>query len=397
VIRDYQDAFAATVGAKYAFSFWKGRIALYAILQALGVGAGDEVVLPGFTCVVVANAVLFAGAKPVFADISRATYNLNPASVERAITPRTKALIVQHTFGLPADLDSLLALAEHYRLPVIEDCAHALGSKYGGKQVGTFGTASFFSSQWSKPFTTGLGGVAVTSNSETARRLQEIQLAFADPPIGQVLRLRAQYSLYQRFFTPRLYWLAVNTLRRMSELKLFVGSSGEQELNCELPPDASWRMSAFQAGLGLKRLQTLPRDIAHRRQLAKFYEECLQARGWPGAAAPESAESVYLRYPVRVANKWEMLSEAAGARIELGSWFESTLHPIRGSLERFGYHRGRCPVAEQAAAEVVNLPLHPRVSKKEAERIGDFFCKHARKPALHVEVMGKAVFDGIGT
>ena len=383
MIRDYQEAFAATVGAKYAFSFWKGRVALYAILQALGMGAGDEVVLPGFTCVVVPNAVLFAGATPVFADISHDTYNLNPTSVERAITPRTKALIIQHTFGLPADLDSLLELAEHYRLPVIEDCAHALGSKYRGIQVGTFGIASFFSSQWSKPYTTGLGGVAVTSDFETATRLQQIQMAFADPSIGQVLKLRMQYSLYQRFFTPRLYWLAVNTLRRMSDLKLFVGSSGMQELNCEMPADASWRMSAFQSRIGLKRLQTLPKSTAHRRRLAKFYEECLQARGWPVAAAPEHAESVYLRYPIRVSNKWEILSEAADAGIELGSWFESTLHPIRTSLERFGYHQGLCRVAEQAAAEVLNLPLHPRVSLREAERIADFVSEHARKPAAH--------------
>lgn len=371
----YENSFSKLVGTDSAFSFWKGRVALYAILKAVGLGPGDEVILPGFTCVVVPNAVSFTGAKPIFADIAPGTYNLNPACVEKTITSRTRAIIIQHTFGVPADLDSLIEIGRRRRIPIIEDCAHALGSTYRGQRVGTFGAAAFFSSQWSKPYTTGLGGVAVTSDLEIAKRLQKVQTDFIQPPLGPVVRLRAQYALYQRFFRPRLYWLAVDTLRRMTDWNLFVGSSGTEELNNKMPADTSWRMSSFQARMGVKRLKTLQQNLGHRRELATFYEERLEAEGWPLAPASGQTECVYLRYPLHVANKWELLESAEKARIELGSWFESVLHPIRTSLERFGYELGQCPVGEKAASEIVNLPLHPRVSIAEAERIVEFVAR----------------------
>lgn len=382
MIASYQTAFAKAVGASYAYAFWKGRVALYAILRALKIGEGDEVIAPGFTCVVVPNAIRFAGATPIFADISPCSFNLDPAKVERAITPRTRAVIIQHTFGIPADLDSLLEIASRHRLAIIEDCAHALGSSYCGRPLGTFGIASFFSSQWSKPFTTGLGGIAVTSDFEISERLKAVQAQFADPPSGQTMRLRTQYALYRRFFSPQYYWLAVGSLRRLSKWNLFIGSSGKEELESVIPDDTTWRMSDFQARIGLEQLQTLRENIAHRRRLASFYEEYLQERGWQVGAVPKGAEPVYLRYPVRAANKWEMLSRAEDARVEMGSWFESALHPIRSSLDRFGYHRGECEVAEQTACEILNLPLHPRVSLEEAERIAEFFHNQAQKPVL---------------
>jgi perosamine synthetase len=378
VISAYENAFAAAVGTPYACAFWKGRVALYAILQALGIGPGDEVVLPGFTCVVVANSVSFTGAKPVFGDIDPNSYNLDPESVRQAITPRTKALIIQHTFGIPAEMDRLLEIARKHELAVIEDCAHALGSTYRGKKVGTFGDAAFFSSQWSKPFTTGLGGVAVTGDAEVASRLRQLQEEFRDPPRGKVVRLRAQYSVYNRFFKPSTYWLALNTLRRLSRLNLFVGSSGSEELNSKMPADVSWRMSRFQARVGLQRLDELSRNLSHRRRLGKFYDDSLRTRGWQLPPPSDSVDTVFLRYPVRVSNKWELLKEAQAARVELGSWFESVLHPIGSSLERFHYETGTCPVAERIAGEILNLPLHEGISIAEAKRIIDFVCHHAK-------------------
>ncbi|MGI0148096.1 MAG: DegT/DnrJ/EryC1/StrS family aminotransferase, partial [Thermoplasmata archaeon] len=145
-VLQYEEAFAGLVATPFARTFWKGRVALYAILRTLEIGHEDEVILPAFTCVVVPNAVRFAGATPVYADIVPGGYNLDPAGVERAVTPRTRAIIVQHTFGIPADLDPLLEIARRHGLAVIEDCAHSLGSEYRERGVGTFGLAAFFSS-----------------------------------------------------------------------------------------------------------------------------------------------------------------------------------------------------------------------------------------------------------
>lgn len=373
----YEEMFARTFDVPHAFAFWKGRVAFYAILQALGLGEGAEVIVPGFTCVVVPNAVRQAGARPVYADIQPETYNLDPASVERLITPRTGALLVQHTFGIPAEMEPLLALAHRYRLALIEDCAHALGSTYAGRSVGTFGVAAFYSSQWSKPYTTGLGGMAVTADAALADRLRDVQKSYALPPRLRAGQLRLQYLLYQRLFTPRLYWLAMSVLQRLSRWQLFVGSSGIEELQDPLSADSPWTMSAWQARAGLTQLANIAPRQLHRQRLTHFYDTYLQERGWPGMLRHAQAEATLLRYPIRVANKWELLRRAEEARIEMGSWFESVLHPVQMSLERFGYGQGACPRAEQVAQDVVNLPLHARVSLTEAERIAAFLCRHA--------------------
>lgn len=381
-IETYEQEFSSLIGTGFGFAFWKGRVALYAILKSLGISAGDEVILPGFTCVVVPNAVRFTGAKPVFADISPNTYNLNPSSVEKSITPRTRALIIQHTFGIPADLDSLLAISRAHDLAVIEDCAHALGSTYKGLPLGCFGDAAFFSSQWSKPYTTGLGGLAVTSDERLAKRLRIVSKQFIYPPRNQVIRLRAQYGLYRSFFSPRLYWQAVEILKRMSRWNLFVGSSQESELEASEPVDKEWRMSAFQARLGVGQMRGLKENVAHRHAIKEFYETYLGGRGWDLPRTPQHSGCTFLRYPIRVANKPELLQKAAYSRVELGSWFESTLHPIQNSLERFDYREGQCPVGERAANEVINLPVHRGVSIPEAERIVNFVCKHAVKSTI---------------
>ncbi|MFN6946977.1 MAG: DegT/DnrJ/EryC1/StrS family aminotransferase, partial [Cytophagaceae bacterium] len=115
------------------------------------ISQGDEVILPGFTCIVVPNAIIYLGAKPVYVDINSETFNIDPQLIEENITEKTKAIIAQHTFGIPADMDKILHIANKHNLFVIEDSCHALGSKYKGKYVGSFGDAAFFSSQWSKP------------------------------------------------------------------------------------------------------------------------------------------------------------------------------------------------------------------------------------------------------
>jgi len=390
MILRYEEVFAKAIGVPYAAAFWKGRVALYAILRTLGICRGNEVIMPGFTCVAVPNAVRFAGGTPIYADITPGSYNLDPASVESVITSRTRALIIQHTFGIPADLDSLLEIARRHRLAVIEDCAHSIGTTYRGKLVGTFGTAAFFSSQWSKPYTTGLGGIAVTCDAEIAVRLKKVQADFVDPPIAQQLKLKLQHALYQTIFSPRSYWLAYKTLNILSQWNLFVGSSGDGELKGAIPNDLTWKMSSLQARIGVKKVENLSQNLAHRRRLVEFYEKFLESEGWQPIAPPKHSEVVYLRYPICVENKWELLERAAESRIELGGWFESVLHPVRASLERFGYRPGTCPVAERTARKVVNLPLHNRVSLEEAERTLEFISAEAqRSPRIASSVLGR--------
>jgi perosamine synthetase len=204
-VPSYEARFAAAFGERYqAFSFWKARIALYAILKALDLKEGDEVILPGYTCVVVPNAVRYAGANPIYADIAPGQYNLDPVRVEQCITSRTRAIIVQHTYGIPVDTGALQALADRHQIFLIEDCAHVLlGSGHRSQPLGSVGAAAFFSFQWSKPYTTGLGGMAVTRDRELAERLAAMHKTFREPPVRQRLQLQMQYTVH---VVPSLFW-----------------------------------------------------------------------------------------------------------------------------------------------------------------------------------------------
>src|SRR5215471_1911362 len=191
-MQPYENHFARMFGRDYyAFGFWKARVALYAILKSLALKQGDEVILPGYTCVVVPNSIRYAGATPIYADIAPGNYNIDPLSVEKKITHRTRIVLAQHTYGIPADVESLRALTEQRGLTLIEDCAHVLlGSTCHSKPMGSSSRAAFFSSQWSKPYTTGLGGMAVTRDPELAQRLKEIQTEMQPPPTSKVLQLQ---------------------------------------------------------------------------------------------------------------------------------------------------------------------------------------------------------------
>ena len=374
----YESRFAALFGADCeALSFWKGRVALYAILRALGIGAADEVLLPGYTCVVVANAIRQTGATPVYADIAPGTYNLDPASVEARLSPRTRALIVQHTYGVPADLDSLQAIAAQRGVALIEDCAHVLpGARYRSRLLGCFGQAAFFSSQWSKPYTTGLGGIAMTHDRELAARLSSIQAEFTPPARVREIQLRLQYALYRTLFRSRLYWLSQQSLHALSKLRLFVGSSDAAELAGGAPVDGCWTMGGFQRRVGLRQLESLGTRAERRRRLSRYYAERLGLRERQFYGDHNREDLTLLRFPVQVENKIRLLETASRAGIELGSWFETPLHPLAMKDHYLmEYRPGSCPVAEGTASRVVNLPLHERVSRSDASRIIEFMLR----------------------
>src|SRR5262249_18636779 len=179
------------VPADHITLFWKGRVALYAILRALRIGPGDEVIVPAFTCVAVPNAILYAGATPVYVDIDESTYTPDPTGVEAAVGPRTRAILAQNTFGLSSDLEALSAVAAEAGAVVIDDCAHGLGGSYDGQPSGTAADAAFYSTQWTKPLSTGLGGIAVTQDEGLAGQLRAIESAAREPATHETTMLRA--------------------------------------------------------------------------------------------------------------------------------------------------------------------------------------------------------------
>jgi perosamine synthetase len=340
--------------------FWKGRVALYAILRALGIGRGDEVVVPAFTCVAVPNAVLYTGAVPVYADIDEATYTLDPAAVAAALGPRTRAVLAQNTFGLSSDLDALSALAAPRGAVVIDDCTHGLGGAYRGRPNGAAADAAFYSTQWSKPISTGLGGIAVTRDAALADALRTLERTAREPSAVDRALLRTMVLARERIATPRTLSAGRAAYRLASRAGVVPGSSSGDELaGASMPDGFLTRMSAFQAGLGAERLGTLRDAVARRRETAQRYSSLLVAHGRTPAHEPPSATHAFLRYPLRVRERDAFVKDARRRGLDLGDWFHSPLYPIEGDLTPWGYRRGSNPVAERVTAEIVNLPTDP--------------------------------------
>jgi len=378
---EYEKMFAEWFGAGRAFSFWKARVGLYAILKAMGVGAGDEVVIPGYTCVVDVNPVLYLKAKPIYVDVEPNTFNIDVKALEEKITPNTKVIMAQHTYGYPCDMDAIVGIAEKSGTYVIEDCCHAFGSRYKGRTAGTFGQVAYFSSQWNKPYTTGLGGMVLVRDGELANKIESLcSREMVMPSKKEVLMLTAQLAVYRAFIYPRTTALAQNAFRLLTRRGVVVGSSSTSELGpAQMEPDYFKAMSCVQARSGLKQLRKVEGNIAHRKRIAQYYDDLLEKKGWVTRQYDRStSEPVMVRYPVRIIAKERALHEAAKSGVELGDWFECPLHATEAPLEAYDYKTGTCPEGEKASAEVVNLPVHPRVNQKTAEKTVEFITRFAQ-------------------
>jgi len=339
------------------FFFWKGRVALYVLLKAIGVRPGDEIIIPGFTCVVVPNAVIYSGGKPIYADIDPRTYTVTAQTIEPLINSRTKVIIVQNTFGLSPDLDPIMELAESHGLFVIEDCAHGLGSTYKGRPAGTTTHAAFFSTQWSKPISTGLGGIAYVADKALSEKVRHLIKKLKRPSLLDQVVLAAELLVRPIADVPKIYYPAIDLYRFLTQkLGIIVGSSEGEELRCkEMPDGYISSMGKVQRIALWHNLQKLPCLVRQRKQTARHYDSFFQEAAIRPPYRPRYADHSMLRFSVRVPDKKALLSIAKDLRIPIGDWFLSPLHPVEGDLTQWAYKQGICPQAERACVELVNL------------------------------------------
>jgi dTDP-4-amino-4,6-dideoxygalactose transaminase len=350
-ITAFEQAFADWNGSRHALTFVSGRVALAAVLQALGLGAGDEVVVPGYTCVVVANALRNAGLEPVYADIELETYGLDAAALANALTPRTRAVVVHHLFGLVSrDLAAAVDIARSRGLFIIEDCAQAAGATFAGRRVGNFGDVGIFSADPSKPFTCVQGGLAVTNDDSVFGRLASIQRAMGvhddETTAGRLRNLSLNYTLNK---DPQRWWSADLAWARRGHEYFFGIPSAEVEGGA--PADAGCRMSPPLARIALNQLRKLDHYNRRRRANADRWSEWCAANGFtPPVVVPESTPT-FLRYPVLV--RPEMKRDLRWAYRSLGVvpgvWFTSHLHPAPIRLDHL-------PNATAAVDRCINFP-----------------------------------------
>lgn len=343
------------------------RSAFYLLLKAYGIGPGDEVMLPAFSCLVVANPVIWVGAKPIYLDIDENTYNASLNDIKQKLTKNTKAILVQHTFGNIIDIEQLRkAVPENVLL--IEDAAHAFGGEVNSKKVGTLADAAILTFGIEKAISTVRGGMVVVKD---AAIYEKLKLEQATLPRFSWLRVKIALinPLLWGIFTP-IYYLGVAKLtlgRLFVSLAHKLGLLGNMIEKCEYDTEKpDWlpaKMPGVLANLGLNQLEKIDRFRQHRFKIASFYDQELNGK------FAKSAELNYLRYPLQVEEPQKLSRMAKAKGIVLGDWYKNILYAPDASLRKLGYEKGMTPVAEKVAKRIINLPLAVNIGDEDAKRV----------------------------
>jgi perosamine synthetase len=326
-VTKFEENYAKFAGVKHAVAVNSGTAALHSAIVAVGVKPGDEVILPSFTFVATAEAVVMAGGKPVFTDIDPETYNISPVEIEKNVTKQTKAVVPVDLYGFSADAEPIRKIALEHGLAVVEDAAQAHGATYQGKPAGSFSDAVCWSLYASKNITTGEGGVVTTDNDEAAETLRLIR------------------------------------------------THGEKAKYASLMLGYNYRMSEIQAAIGLVQLEKLPVFLAKRRKNAQRLTEILAEteRLLLPKETKDRLHSWYL-YTVRLkdgakAERDKILEELKKKGIGAAAYYVHPVHTMPYYQETFGERK--LPETEKAAAQVFSLPIHPGVMDAQVDYIGN--------------------------
>jgi perosamine synthetase len=335
-VAEFEHALAQYVGSSYGVATNACTTAIHLALRLSGVGVGDHVICPSFTCMATANAIHHAGAIPIFADIDPRTYNLAADAARQAVTPQTRAIMVVHQVGLPADIDAFRGLADEYGLVVVEDAATALGATYKGKQVGSLGSPTCFSFHPRKMITTGEGGMITTDDEGLAKKARILRSAGAS--ISDLDRHKARGVLVQQYTD--------------------VGYN--------------YRMTDMQAAMGLVQLRKLPSIVSQRADQAKRYDEALaEMEEIDTPYVPPYATHAYSSYLIRLTPRCKvgrdallrgMASRGISCRVGIQPLH---LEPVYRSI----YPTLSLPVAEESARTTMFLPIFPGLTTRQQDLV----------------------------
>ncbi len=314
---DFEAKFAAYCGVEHCVSLNSGTSALHLALRCLDVGPGDEVITVSMTFIATAWAISYTGATPVFVDIDPVRRTLNPDKLEAAITPRTKAIIPVHLFGMPADMDRIVAIAERHGLPVIEDAAQAHGAKYRGKRVGQFGQIACFSFYPSKNLGAyGEGGALITNDASISQRVRSLR----------------DHGQTQKYLHEEIGY--------------------------------NYRMDSFQGAVLTIKLKQLDAWNRARMDCARYYTELLKDSSYKLPAHPSDSECVWHCYVIETPERDRVRSGLQDLGIQTAVHYPLPIH-LQKAYAHLGYKQGHLPVTERLCQHCLSLPIYPELSKEK--------------------------------
>jgi perosamine synthetase len=330
----FEELFAERVDAGHAAAVSSGTAGLHLALRMAGVGPGDEVITSPFSFVASANAALYEGATPVFADIDAATLNLDPAAVEAAVTQRTRAIVAVDIFGYPCELDPLRTIADRHGVTLVEDACEALGATYKGRPIGSHGHLAIFAFYPNKQMTTAEGGMVVTAAEDEWRLLKSLSNQGRADSGGWLEHARLGYN---------------------------------------------YRLSEIAAALGIAQLEKLDTLLDGRARAAARYAQLLEGVTGADPLLGDDAEHTrsWFVYPVRLGadvDREHVIGELERAGIQTSRYLPS-IHLQPYMRERFGFREGLCPVSEEASRRLLSVPFHSGIAHADQERVVDALAR----------------------
>lgn len=323
----FEAEFARFIGVKHAIATSSGTAALYISVRSLGIGPGDEVIVPAFTFLASADVILMVGAKPVFIDIDLKTYNIDINRIKSAITPRTKTIIVVHLYGHPAEMKKIVSIAKEHNLKIIEDCAQAHGAMMGSRKVGSFGVGCF-SFYATKNMTTGEGGMITTDSDKIAS-------------LARLLRSHGYEKNYQQ---------------KMLSL--------------------NFMMSDIEAAIGRAQLKKLKMLNPKRRRNMSMMNNLIKNNNVIKPIELDGYYHVYHQYTIRTKNRERLQKRLKYAGIETKIYYPLVLSE-QLVYKKLGYSSSKFSNALMASREVLSIPIHPALTKKQIHYIADKINRYA--------------------
>jgi len=352
--------------AKAIFLFNSGRSALMLGLKALDLPQNSKVILQAFTCSAVPNSIIWNHLVPEFIDISKEDYNLNFENLPK--NPKAKALIVQHTFGQPVELDKIVEYCQKNKLYLIEDCAHSLGSKFKGKIVGSFGDMAILSFGRDKVISSVFGGALIINNKKLVESAENLYKSLSYPSF---------FWTIQQLFHPPITYLARITysfylgkaiLAMCQKIKLISKAIYPEECNHQVPLIFPTLIPEPLADLANHQLEKLNRFNLHRQRIAFYYDKNISQ---PSISKPIfNPEGIYLRYTILLdqPEKLKIYLKKNGFVIERNHWYVKPITPSNNLLA-VGYREGQCPITEEVNRRCFNLPTHPLLTFEDAKKL----------------------------
>ncbi len=350
----------------HAYLFDSGRSALEIALRSLDVKEGDEVIVQAYTCVVVTNAIKWVGAIPVYVDVKK-DFTIDVEKMQEKITQKTKVIIAQHTFGIPCEIDRIVALAREKNIKVVEDAAHVIGGEYNGKKLATYGDIGMLSFGTDKVISCGRGGALITTNDLIGEKIEKVYQTIDYPKRRWVIPYLWNFPLFA--LGKALYRIRIGKYMLAGLKKLAISGRViyEKEKRGERSHFKVSRLAHSLCNILCSQLENLDATNEHRSEIARWYHEEI---GIKEIEKPEKLSgSFFVRYPILVDEPKKMMSYFKKNGILLGDWYDTVVAPHDSVLEKTGYISGSCPVAETLAQRSVNLPTSRNITVQKADSI----------------------------